>query len=67
MLENNRLSQDELENVTGGAIRSTKKEPNPKEQFMMITCPHCEEFITVNVMLSTVECPLCHKPIEIKG
>lgn len=38
-----------------------------KTQMMEISCPHCHETITIDVLLDDVECPKCLKNIHIDG
>ena len=57
-MEDRVLNIDELEKITGGQT---------KEQKMFITCPHCGRLVDINILASSMSCPKCNKPIDIKG
>ena len=58
-LESERLTDDELENITGGISRPG--------QYMNMSCPNCGKVFSANVMLDVVKCPSCNKKIELNG
>ena len=52
--------------AVSGLIRYTTAEA-AKTQMMAISCPHCHEYITVDVMQDDVECTHCFENIHIDG
>jgi ribosomal protein S27E len=52
--------------AVSGLIRYTTAEA-AKTQMMAISCPHCHELTTVDVMQDDVECTHCHAHIHIDG
>ena len=53
--------------VAGAGISGHMTAEAAKTQMMEISCPHCHEYITVDVMQDDVECTNCFENIHIDG
>lgn len=63
----NSLSDDELEEVSGGAFKKASRIAGSNAQVMRMMCPGCHRQISVNVALRSVACPNCGKEIILEG
>ena len=53
--------------ITATGFNGNLTKASAKSQMMEISCPHCHEYITIDVLLDDVECPQCLKNIHIDG
>lgn len=53
--------------VTGAGFSGHMTAEAAKTQMMEISCPHCQELTSVDVMLDDVECTHCFGNIHIDG
>ena len=53
--------------VSGFGFAINMKVAEAKSQKMEITCPHCHENTTVDVLQDDVTCSHCHENIHIDG
>lgn len=53
--------------VAGTGLHSHMTAEAAKTQMMEISCPHCQENVTVDVMQDDVECTHCMEHIHIAG
>ena len=53
--------------VAGAGISGSMKAEAAKTQMMEISCPHCHEITSVDVMQDDVECTHCFANIHIDG
>ena len=49
------------------AFRTNTQIAEAKSQMMDICCPHCNEIISVDIMMNDLECPCCAEHIHIDG
>ncbi len=53
--------------VAGASANGHMTVEAAKAQMMEISCPHCHETTSVDVMQNDVECTHCHESIHIDG